>query len=119
MELPRLLESMAEASVTLAGFAAAFRAFASGDDPDGYSTVRLTIVIEGGLSIAFLCDVRAALSAAGLTPGIAWRTGNFVAAACILPRFPSGSGSSSLGEDGRCHGDLPSRLWQQSPVISL
>jgi hypothetical protein len=86
MELPGLLESMAEASVTLAGFAAVFRAFATGDDPDGYSTVRLTIVIEGGLAIAFLCYVPAALAAAGLTPEIAWRASNVVAVAWILPR---------------------------------
>jgi len=86
MELPGLLESMAEASVTLAGFAAVFRAFATGDDPDGYSTVRLTIVIEGGLAIAFLCYVPAALAAAGLTTDVAWRASNVVAAAWILPR---------------------------------
>ena len=54
MDLPSL-ESLAEVSVTLAGFAAVFRAFATGTDPDGYSAVRLNIVIEGGLVLAFLC----------------------------------------------------------------
>ena len=86
MELPSLLESMAEASVTLAGFAAVFRAFGSNADPDGHSTVRLYVVIEGGLAVAFFCYLPAALAAAGLSPATAWRTSNFAAIAWVAPR---------------------------------
>ena len=86
MELPSLLESMAEASVTLAGFAAVFRAFGGGSDPDGYSTVRLNVVIEGGLAVAFFCYLPAALVAAGLSPAVAWRTSN--AAVAVLTAGP-------------------------------
>jgi hypothetical protein len=86
MELPSLLESMAEVSVTLAGFAAVFRAFGGGTDPDGYSTVRLNIVIEGGLAVAFFCYLPAALVAAGLSPAVAWPTSNVAAIAWLAPR---------------------------------
>ena len=86
MELPSVLESMAEASVTLAGFAAVFRAFAGGADPDGYSTIRLNVVIEGGLAVAFFCYLPVAFAAAGLAPSVAWRTSNAIAIAWVLPR---------------------------------
>lgn len=66
MDLPSL-DSLAEASVTLAGFAAVFRAFATGSDPDGYSTVRLNVVIEGGLVLAFVCFLPSALQGACLS----------------------------------------------------
>ena len=77
---------MAEASLTLAGFAAVFRAFAGDTDPDGYSTIRINVVIEGGLAVAFLCYLPVALAAAGITPDSAWRASNGVAVAWVLPR---------------------------------
>jgi hypothetical protein len=86
MELPSLLESMAEVSVTLAGFAAVFRAFGSNADPDGHSTVRLYVVIEGGIAVAVFCYLPAALVAAGLSPATAWRASNFAAIAWVIPR---------------------------------
>jgi hypothetical protein len=50
MDLPDVLNSVAEGSITLAGFAAVFRAFRGAADPDGCSRARLAIVIEGGSS---------------------------------------------------------------------
>lgn len=116
MNLPGLLESMAETSVTLAGFAAVFRAFATGDDPDGFSAVRLTVVIEGGLAVAFLCYVPAALAAAGLAPGEAWRISNIAAIAWVLPRsFWVGFG---VYRQGRPHPVLFPLSWGFS-IVSL
>ena len=70
---PLSLDSLAEASVTLAGFAAVFRAFATGTDPDGHSVVRLNVVIEGGLVLAFLCFLPSVLHSASLTEDVSLR----------------------------------------------
>jgi hypothetical protein len=64
---------MAEGSITLAGFAAVFRAFRGRDDPDGLSRVRLNSVIEGGLVVALVCYLPAWLATAGLPEGAEWR----------------------------------------------
>ena len=53
--LPDIVSSIAGGAITLAGFAAVFRAFSGKLDPDGHSRVRLNSVIEGGLLIAFIC----------------------------------------------------------------
>ncbi len=68
-----MLDSLAEVSVTLAGFAAVFRAFTAGNDPDGYSTVRLNIVIEGGLVLAFISFLPGVLLSASLAADSAYR----------------------------------------------
>jgi hypothetical protein len=62
-----MLDSLAEVSVTLAAFAADFRAFAAGSDPDGHSTVRLNAVIEGGLLLAFISFLPSALTISKIT----------------------------------------------------
>jgi len=73
MEDLGILTSMAEGAITLAGFAAVFRAFAGGYDPDGHSRVRLNSVIEGGLAIAFVCYLPAWLVSAGFTDSTTFR----------------------------------------------
>ena len=80
MELPGVLQSMAEGSITLAGFAAVFRAFGGDDDPDGYSRVRLHIVIEGGLVVAMLCYLPAWLSSASAPEAVVWRVTSAIGA---------------------------------------
>lgn len=69
-----MLDSLAEASVTLAGFAAVFRAFTTGNDPDGHSAVRLNVVIEGGLVLAFISFLPGVLLSASLAEGAAYRS---------------------------------------------
>ena len=73
MQIPDILSSIAGGSITLAGFAAVFRAFAGSEDPDGHSRVRLNSVIEGGLVIAFVCYLPIWLSSIEIEPDIAWR----------------------------------------------
>ena len=73
IDIPSVLSSIAEGAITLAGFAAVFRAFAGSRDPDGHSNVRLNIVIEGGLTVAFLCYAPLWLITAGLDQDVAWR----------------------------------------------
>ena len=68
-----MLDSLAEVSVTLAAFAAVFRAFAAGSDPDGHSTVRLNAVIEGGLLLAFISFLPSALLSVSLTEDTAYQ----------------------------------------------
>ena len=68
-----MLDSLAEVSVTLAGFAAVFRAFAIGNDPDGHSAVRLNVVIEGGLLLAFISFLPGVLLGASLAEDAAYR----------------------------------------------
>ncbi len=68
-----MLDSLAEVSVTLAAFAAVFRAFAAGSDPDGHSTVRLNAVIEGGLLLAFISFLPSALHSASLAEDMAYQ----------------------------------------------
>jgi hypothetical protein len=87
MDLPGVLSSMAEGSITLAGFAAVFRAFRGSHDPDGFSDVRLTVVVEGGLVVAFLCYLPAWLSSAGLSPDAVWRSSSIVGALWTFFRF--------------------------------
>ena len=78
---------MAEGSITLAGFAAAFRAFSGSRDPDGYSRERLNIVIEGGLVVALLCYLPAWLSSAGVSTDAVWRSTSAIGALWSLFRF--------------------------------
>jgi hypothetical protein len=78
---------MAEGSITLAGFAAVFRAFSSADDPDGYSRLRLTIVIEGGLMVALLCYFPSWLASLDLAPDSVWRLSSAIGAIWPLFRF--------------------------------
>ena len=87
MELPAVLASMAEGSITLAGFAAVFRAFGGAEDPDGHSRIRLNIVIEGGLVVAFLCYFPAWLSSAGFSSDAVWRSGSAIGALWVLFRM--------------------------------
>ena len=87
MDFPEVLGSMAEGSITLAGFAAAFRAFSGSHDPDGFSRARLNIVIEGGLVVALLCYLPAWLSSAGVSPDAVWRSASGVGAVWSLFRF--------------------------------
>jgi hypothetical protein len=79
-EIPGILASIAEGSITLAGLAALFRAFRGGQDPDGFNWMRLNFVIEGGLVIAFVCYLPVALANAGLSTDTSWR----LASGCIL-----------------------------------
>ncbi len=87
MEVPAILASMAEGSITLAGFAAVFRAFGGNDDPDGYSRLRLTIVIEGGLVVALLCYLPSWLASLELAPDSTWRYGAAIGSIWPLFRF--------------------------------
>ena len=87
MELPAILASMAEASITLAGFAAVFRAFGGEHDPDGYSRLRLTIVIEGGLVVALLCYFPSWLASLDLAPSLVWQLSAAVGTIWPLFRF--------------------------------
>jgi hypothetical protein len=87
MESPAILASMAEGSITLAGFAAVFRAFRGVDDPDGYSPLRLTIVIEGGLIVALLCYFPSWLASLDLSSDAVWRLCSAMGAMWPLFRF--------------------------------
>ena len=87
MELPAVLTSMADGSITLAGFAAVFRAFGGADDPDGYSRLRLTIVIEGGLVVAFLCFFPSWLASLDLPSNSVWQLSSAIGAIWPLFRF--------------------------------
>ena len=80
MEIPSVLASMAEGSITLAGFAAIFRAFGGAEDPDGHSRIRLNIVIEGGLVVALLGYLPAWISSAGFSPDTVWRSSSAIGA---------------------------------------
>ena len=73
IEIPGILASIAEGSITLAGLAALFRAFRGGQDPDGFNWARLNFIIEGGLIIAFVCYLPVAFSSAGLSTDTSWR----------------------------------------------
>ena len=75
-----MLDSLAEVSVTLAGFAAVFRAFGAGSDPDGHSTVRLNVVIEGGLLLAFISFLPSVLLGASLAEDAAYRVSSGIGA---------------------------------------
>lgn len=86
MEFPNLLESIAGASVTLAGFAAVFRAFASRQDPDGFSAIRMNVVIEGGLVVALACYLPIVLAIAGLPESVAWRASSGMCAVWLIFR---------------------------------
>src|SRR6185436_2177474 len=87
MELPTVLASMAEGSITLAGFAAVFRAFGGNDDPDGYSRLRLTIVVEGGLVVAALCYFPSWLASLDLAANTVWRSSAAIGTIWPLFRF--------------------------------
>jgi hypothetical protein len=87
MDLPGVLSSIAEVSITLADFSAVLRAFRGSDDPDGFSDVRLTVVIEGGLVVAFLCYLPAWSDSAGLSLDSVWRTSSALGAVWTFFRF--------------------------------
>lgn len=72
-EIPGILASMAEGAITLAGFSAVFRAFSGAHDPDGYSWIRLSIVIEGSLVTALCCYLPIGLISLGVPDQHAWR----------------------------------------------
>ena len=86
MEYPGILDSLAEASVTLAGFAAVFRAFGGDTDPDGHSRVRLNAVIEGGLALAFVSYLTAAVTNIAVPEGVAVRVGSAILAVFVVLR---------------------------------
>ena len=86
MEIPGILSSMAEGSITLAGFAAVFRAFKGKNDPDGYSWIRLAIVIEGGLIVAFGCYLPIFLSSTGLGADQSWGIASALILVWLIPR---------------------------------
>ena len=87
MEIPAVFTSMAEGSITLAGFASVFRAFREADDPDGYSRLRLTIVIEGGLVVALLCYLPSWLASLDLSSDAVWRLSSTIGTIWPLFRF--------------------------------
>ena len=86
VDLPSVLASIAEGSITLAGFAAVFRAFRGGEDPAGLNRIRLNIVIEGGLLVALLCYFPVWLSAE-IGEDWAWRISSLIAAIWGFFRF--------------------------------
>ncbi len=81
-----MLDSLAEASVTLAGFAAVFRAFAGDTDPDGHSRVRLNAVIEGGLALAFVSYLPIAVADISIPEGVALRVSSALLAMFVVLR---------------------------------
>ena len=81
-----MLDSLAEVSVTLAGFAAVFRAFTAGNDPDGHSAVRLNVVIEGGLVLAFISFLPDVLLRASLSEDAAYRFSGGIGGAWVVLR---------------------------------
>ena len=86
MEHLGILDSLAEASVTLAGFAAVFRAFGGGADPDGHSRVRLNAVIEGGLVLAFVSYLSAAIANTTIPEATAVRVSSALLAVFVVLR---------------------------------
>jgi len=87
MQLPEVLSSIAGGSITLAGFAAAFRAFSGTADPDGFSRVRLNSVIEGGLMIAIVCYVPAWLASLSVSADAVWRASSALILIWGVPRI--------------------------------
>jgi hypothetical protein len=87
MDIPAVFTSMAEGAITLAGFASVFRAFHGAEDPDGYSRLRLTIVIEGGLMVAFLCYLPSWLASLDLSSDAVWKLSSAIGAIWPLFRF--------------------------------
>jgi hypothetical protein len=86
VEYPGILDSLAEASVTLAGFAAVFRAFGGDTDPDGYSRVRLNAVIEGGLVLAFVSYLPVAVENSVVPDGVGLRASSAILALFVVLR---------------------------------
>jgi hypothetical protein len=86
---PDILSSIAGTAVTLAGFAAVFRAFGNNHDPDGQSRVRLNSVIEGGLLIVVVSYIPVLVGGLGLGYGddLPWVVGCAVIALWALPRI--------------------------------
>ncbi len=56
-----ILHSIAGATITLAGFAAVFRAFTGSHQVDGHSEIRLNSILELGIAAALLCYLPAVL----------------------------------------------------------
>jgi hypothetical protein len=86
IEIPGILASIAEGSITLAGLVALFRAFRGGEGPDGFNWARLNFIIEGGLVIAFVCYLPVAFSSAGLSPDTSWRMASGLILIWAFPR---------------------------------
>ena len=86
VEIPGILASIAEGSITLAGLAALFRAFKGGEAPDGFNWARLNFIIEGGLIIAFVCYLPVAFSSAGLNADTSWRMTSGLIVIWAFPR---------------------------------
>lgn len=63
-----LLPAVAEASITLAGFAAVFKAFGGPHMVDGHSNTRLNSIVELGLAVALLSFLPTALSSLDVGP---------------------------------------------------
>ena len=87
MALPEILSSIAGGSITLAGFAAVFRAFGGTKDPDGQSRVRLNSVIEGGLLIALISYLPAWLGTMQIPSEAVWRLSCVVILVWGVPRI--------------------------------
>jgi hypothetical protein len=90
METPSIFESMAEVGITLAGFSAVFRAFRGTHDPDGFHEIRVRVVIEGGLLLALMSYLPAALAAAGLSPVASWKAAGLPGALWLVNRIRIG-----------------------------
>ena len=86
MEIPDVFSSIAEASVTLAGFAAVFRAFSGAHDPDCYSVARLYMVIEGSVVVALLCYLPSWLLGVWDAHEVGWRVGAACGAVWTITR---------------------------------
>jgi len=86
LEIPGVLASMGEGAITLAGFAAVFKAFRGGRDPDGYSWVRLNIVIEGSLIVAFACYLPSFVASTGLSVALSWQAASLLIVLWAIPR---------------------------------
>jgi hypothetical protein len=85
-EIPSVLASMGEASITLAGFAAVFKAFGGGRDPDGYSWIRLNIVIEGSLIVAFACYLPSLFFSLDFSDSLSWQLSSLLIVIWAIPR---------------------------------
>jgi len=109
-EIPGILASIAEGAITLAGFSAVFRAFSGAHDPDGYSWIRLSIVIEGSLVTALCCYLPIGLIAMGVAEQQAWKIVGLLLATWGIFRL-SVPAFRILGQPG----PLPALFWGAVP----
>ena len=73
MSPEEVLPSVAGATITLAGFAAVFRAFSRSTGGDGHSNIRLNSILELGIAAALLCFLPAVLQSFGLSVNRSYR----------------------------------------------